>query len=67
MLKQGVLAEWQRGSELDDALDRVAGTIPLNGAQLNPGMFVLRVREEVGGQIFVTWRPMQDHCIVVNS
>jgi hypothetical protein len=50
MLKQGVLAEWQRGTELDDAVYRVAATIPLNGAQLSPSAFVLRLREEIGGQ-----------------
>jgi hypothetical protein len=50
MLKQGVLAEWQRGTELDDAVYRVAATIPLNGAQLNPSAFVSRLREEIGGR-----------------
>jgi hypothetical protein len=50
MLKQGVLAEWQRGTELDEAVYRVAATIPLNGGQLNPSAFALRLREEIGGQ-----------------
>jgi hypothetical protein len=50
MLKLGVLAEWQRGMGLDDAVYRVAATMPLNGLQLDPIAFVRRLREEVGGQ-----------------
>jgi len=49
MLQQGVLADWQRGTGLDDAVYRVAGTIPLNGLQLDPRAFIQRLREEVGG------------------
>jgi hypothetical protein len=49
MLKVGVLAEWQHGAELDDAVYRVAATIPLNGVQLDPNAFVQRLREEIGG------------------
>ena len=43
---QGVLAEWQRGRELDDAVFRVAATIPLNGLELEAGAFVTRLRAE---------------------
>jgi hypothetical protein len=50
MLMQGVLAEWQHGAELDDAVYRVTATIPLNGVQLNPSAFLQRLREEIGGQ-----------------
>ena len=50
MLKLGVLAEWQRGTELDDTVYRVAATMPLNGLQLDPIAFVRRLREDVGGQ-----------------
>ena len=49
MLQQGVLADWQRGTGLDDAVYRVAATIPLNGLQLDPRAFIQRLREEVGG------------------
>lgn len=48
MLQQGVLADWQRGAGLDDAVYRVAATMPLNGFQLDPNAFVRRLREEVG-------------------
>lgn len=48
MLKQGILAHWQRGTGLGDAVYRVAATMPLNGAQLDPIAFVPRLREEVG-------------------
>ena len=50
LLKQGVLADWQRGTGLDDAVYRVAATMPLNGLQLDPIAFVRCLREEVGGQ-----------------
>ena len=48
MVQQGFLAEWQRGKELDEAVYRVAATIPLNGVQLDPNTFVQRLREEIG-------------------
>jgi hypothetical protein len=46
LANQGVLAEWQRGTELDDAAFRVAATIPLNGAELDSEAFVTRLRAE---------------------
>jgi len=33
LLNHGVLGEWQRGTEVDDAAFRVAATIPLSGAK----------------------------------
>jgi hypothetical protein len=50
MLRQGVLADWQRGTGLDDAVYRVAAAIPLNGFQLDPSAFIQRLREEVARQ-----------------
>jgi len=33
LIRQGLLAEWQHGTNLDDAVYRVAATIPMNGIQ----------------------------------
>jgi hypothetical protein len=46
LLNQCVLAEWQRGSELDEVAFRVAATIPLKGAQFDSEAFVARLRAE---------------------
>src|SRR5579859_1095077 len=46
LANQGVLAEWQRESEFDDAVFRVAATIPLNGLELDAEDFVARLRAE---------------------
>jgi len=43
-----VLAEWQRGTGLDDSVFKVAATIPLNGLALNSEAFVTRLRAETG-------------------
>jgi hypothetical protein len=50
MIKQGVVADWQHGTELDDGLYRVAATMPLSGFQFDPIAFVQRLREEFSGQ-----------------
>jgi hypothetical protein len=50
MVKQGVLADWQRGTGLDDVVYRVAAAMPLNGFQLDPSAFIQRLREEVARQ-----------------
>jgi hypothetical protein len=42
----GVLAEWQRGTELDDSVFKVAAIIPLNGAEFDSEAFVARLRTE---------------------
>lgn len=46
LVRQGVLAEWQHGTALDDAVFRLAATIPMNGVQLDPEAFVRQLREE---------------------
>ena len=46
LANQGLLAEWQRGTELDDSVFKVAATIPLNGLELDAEAFVTRLRAE---------------------
>lgn len=46
LTRQGVLAEWQHSAALDDAVYRVAATIPMNGFQLDQESFVRRLRHE---------------------
>ena len=48
MLMQGLLPDWQQGTELDSSVYRVAANIPLNGVQFNPEAFVTRLRAERG-------------------
>lgn len=43
--RQGLLAEWQHGTALDDAVFRVAATIPMNGVHLDAEAFVRHLRE----------------------
>ena len=44
--KDRVLAEWQRGTELDDVLFRVAATIAFSGLELDSEAFVARLKAE---------------------
>ena len=44
LIRQGVLAEWQHNAGLDDAVYRVAATIPMNGVQLDREAFLQRLR-----------------------
>ena len=46
LVKQGVLAEWQHGTDLDDAVYQVAATIPKNGFQIDQEAFIRRLRYE---------------------
>jgi hypothetical protein len=50
MVKQGVLADWQHGPQLDEGVYRVAATMPLRGFQFDPTAFVRRLRAEFSGQ-----------------
>jgi hypothetical protein len=45
LVRQGLLAEWQHGTALDDAVYRVAATILMNGVHFDPEMFVLQLRQ----------------------
>jgi hypothetical protein len=44
LVRQGLLAEWQAGTDLDDAVYRVAATIPMSGVHFDPETFVRRLR-----------------------
>jgi hypothetical protein len=48
MLMQGLLPDWQQGTELDGSVYRVAANIPVNGVQFDPDAFVTRLRAERG-------------------
>jgi hypothetical protein len=42
--RQGVLAEWQHGTALDDSVYRVAANIPMNGVRFDAEAFVRELR-----------------------
>jgi len=44
LVRQGLLAEWQHGTALDDSVYRVAATIPMNGVHFDPETFVRQLR-----------------------
>jgi hypothetical protein len=44
LYRQGLLAEWQRGTVLDDAVFHLAATMPMNGAGLDAEAFVRLLR-----------------------
>jgi hypothetical protein len=46
LTRQGVLAEWQHSTVLDNAVYRVAATIPIDGFQLDQEAFIRRLRYE---------------------
>jgi hypothetical protein len=46
LYRQGLLAEWQHGTNLDAAVFHVAATIPMRGAQLNRDAFLLQLRSQ---------------------
>ena len=46
LAREGVLAEWQHNTEFDDAVYRVAATIPMSGLELDREAFVQRLRCE---------------------
>jgi hypothetical protein len=45
----GAISDWQRGTELDEVVYRVAATIPLNSRKINPEALVQRLKEETAG------------------
>ena len=45
LVRQGLLAEWQHGTALDDAVYRVAANIPMNGVHFDPETFVGQLRQ----------------------
>jgi hypothetical protein len=44
LFRQGVLADWQHGATLDDAVFRIAATIPMVGTHLDAQAFVGQLR-----------------------
>jgi len=46
LVRQGLLAEWQHGTNLDDVVFRVAATVPMNGLEFDPEVFIRRLRQE---------------------
>jgi len=44
LVRQGILIEWQHGTELDDAVYMIAATIPMNGFQFDQLEFLQRLR-----------------------
>lgn len=48
LVKQGILAEWQHGVALDDAVYEVAATIPIYGFHLDPRAFLRCLRHRAG-------------------
>jgi hypothetical protein len=49
-LMQGLLGDWQQGTELNDSVYRVAA-IPANGIKFDPEAFVTRLRAERRAQL----------------
>jgi len=46
LVRQGVLADWQHDAALDDAVYRVAATLPMNGLHIDQEAFVQLLRYE---------------------
>jgi hypothetical protein len=51
LIRQGLLAEWQHGTNLDDAVYRVAATIPMNGIDLDPETFIRVLRDQIANAL----------------
>jgi hypothetical protein len=49
LVRQGTLAEWQHGTALDNAVFRVAATIPMSGVRFDAETFLQRLRSEQPG------------------
>ncbi len=46
LIRKGLLTDWQHGTELDDAVYRVAANFPMHGVDFDPEMFTQRLRQE---------------------
>jgi hypothetical protein len=51
LIRQGLLAEWQHGTDLDDTVYRVAATIPMNGIDLDPETFIRVLRDQIANAL----------------
>jgi hypothetical protein len=45
LVGRGLLAQWQRGTELHEAVYKVAATISLDGPRLDPDDFIQRLKK----------------------
>ena len=45
LLRQGLLADWEHGNSLDDAVYHAAATVPMSGIQIDEKAFVRFLRE----------------------
>lgn len=48
LYREGLLENWQEGTNLDDAVFEVAATIPMTGTRLNPSAFIESLRAKTG-------------------
>lgn len=46
LYRQGLLADWQHGTELDDIVFRLAAAIPMKGVHLDQETFLRQLREK---------------------
>ncbi len=46
LFREGLLAEWQHGTVLDDAVFHLAATIPINGDRLDQDAFLRQLRNQ---------------------
>jgi hypothetical protein len=46
LVRKGLLAKWQHGTDLDDAVYRLAATIPMYGVLIDKEAFIQRLRDE---------------------
>jgi len=46
LYRQGLLAEWQHGTALEDSVFRLAATFPMKGSQLDQEKFLRTLRKE---------------------
>jgi len=47
IFREGRLAEWQRGTMLDQAVFRVAATLPMKGTKLDHDLFIQNLRNAI--------------------
>ncbi len=45
LYRQGLLSQWQHGTALDDAVFRLAATIPMKGTQLDQEIFLRELKQ----------------------
>jgi len=50
LFRQGLLAEWQHGTALDDAVFQLAATFPMNGTDLDQQAFLAHLRVASGAK-----------------